>query len=153
MKIVENTTDRLILEHVPWRDLGVLLGCLSLFVGIAVLFSVAGNPLGGLIFLVIGGVPAALGIYFSVARSQLIFDRAAGVVDHRRRSFRGTTKHPLPFDKVNRLYVGQNGPDKGRLFIEVTDAMDAGHHPFPQTPARLDDIKTIHAIATEWIEA
>lgn len=151
MTIVEDTPERLILEHVPWRDLAFLVGCMTLFFGIAVLFIVAEIMVGGLIFLIIGAGPAALSIYLTVARSQLIFDRSANTVDHRRRSFRGTTRHPIPLDKVKRIYVAKNGETKAWLFLEVIDTMDAGHHPFPKETAAVDDVVTAKARVDEWL--
>lgn len=151
MNIIENTPDRLIVEHVPWRVLISMIGFMTLFVVVSILFIIAEIPWGGVIFLAIGAGLPALVIYMTVARSQLILDRTQNLIDHRRRGFRGTTRHPLPLDKLARVYVGQNGTKMARLFLEVTDAMDAGHHAFPKDPVALEDAVAAETAIQNWL--
>lgn len=151
MKVLENTRDRLILEHLPIKDVAFQIAILFPFVAIAMLFIYVKIYVGAILFGAMGiGLPM-LGLYLSAARSQLIFDRATDTLSFRRRGFRGMVRQDFTLTHVERIYVAKKGDPMAKLVIEVTGGMDAGHHAFPKDFIKIAPVLAAHKIATDWL--
>ena len=149
--ITENTDARLIVDHVPWGVLGWRIGFMSIWVAGSIIFILDGQLGGAVVFIALGTFLPLIIIWLTVARSQLVLDRMAGLAEHRIRSFRGMTRQTFQVGHIKRVYIGQNGPKQGRLFIEVTEGMDAGHHAFPNAAVPLKALKNVERDVQDWL--
>ncbi len=99
MKPTTQTDDLLILDHTPWL-MGILLIVFFLvFTGLALGFGLRGQPFVGIGFMVGALFPGLMLVLFT-ARVQVLFDRPAGLIEFRRRSFRGYTRDTVPIAAV-----------------------------------------------------
>lgn len=152
MKVIENTAQRLIVEHVPWGLLASLLGFMSIWVAGSVLFILQVEPGGAVLFLALGTLVPMLAIWFLVHRNQLVFEAGPKTLEVRRRDFRGFTKRAYPLAHVDRSYVAQDTPKLGSLFIQIRDGMDEGHHRFMATNAKLAEVSAVSDVINTWLD-
>lgn len=150
MTIIENTPERLIIEHVPWGFLAGVLAFMSVWVAGAVIFILSGQAGGAVIFIALGTFLPMTLVWAVVGRCQLILTRASGKIEIRRRSFQGYTCRPFPLANVKRVYIGMKGKHSANLFIEVTDTMDEGHHEFLEAVISLGKIQHAHDAIAAW---
>lgn len=127
MRISHQSPELLIIDVRPWL-ISILL---SLFVliftgaGVAALFS---GEMIGLAF-VIGGLGVGGVLLFGfVQRVQVILDRRKGLVDMRRKTFRGLTRETFDLNKLERADVGKSRTSDGDTYRVVLRFVP-GHSP------------------------
>lgn len=133
MKVTRDTPDQLILDDTPWL-VGLVLAAMILACA-AIGLSLLGSGHAGRGLAILGfGLPF-LGLFFGlfVRRNQLILDRVAGKVIHRRATVLGRTEVVHYLDNLDRAIIqtsrGKNG-DTYRMTLVLSGGMDAGLHPF-----------------------
>lgn len=151
MKIIENSPQRLIVDHVPWGLLASLLGFMSIWVAGSVMFILNREPGGAVILLALGTLLPMGAVWLLVHRNQFVMDTSRQTAELRRRDFRGFTKQSFPLGSIERAYVAQDTPRLGSLFIQVRDGMDAGHHRFMATNAKLPDVQGVADAINDWL--
>ncbi len=124
MKIIENTSRRLVIEHKPWILAGItgLMGLFAIFGG------VIGDGTGGIaerLLIVALGLAALWVAWHFFCFLRITFDREAGHVDHRSiRPFGSCRKH-IDLGRVEKAQVEANWSDDGgrltRLTLETVD--------------------------------
>lgn len=124
MKIIENTEDRLVIEHKPWFLAGItcVMGAVALFAAITVrgIGSVAEH------FLVAAlGVGALWVAWYFFAFLRITFDRARGHVRHRSIRPMGSRSKHIDLGRVMGARVEANWNGDGarltRLTLETVD--------------------------------
>lgn len=103
MKVTQNSSDLLVLDHVPWlMGLGMIFMMVT-FLGIGVVL-IMDETWAGLIFAASSLIPLLFLVKFT-ARVQVIFDRAGDQVTLRRRDFLGFTEDRLPLSSIHHAEI------------------------------------------------
>ncbi len=106
MKITRNVPDQLIVANVPWITGGAFIAFILIFVGLGMwLFST--GELGGIVFILIGGVTGSIFFALMVRRTQVIFDRNSDQVTMRERSVFGYKETHREFSDLIRAELEQ----------------------------------------------
>ena len=120
MKPTTNTPDMLIIDHKPWLiAAGLVIGVLIyLGIGISAMFS-DGQFLFGAMFAVIGTLVFGACFTGFVRRVQVIFDRPANAVVHRRRSVWGYTQEVFALDDLIKARIDEHQSDGTTMYRPV----------------------------------
>ncbi|WP_281981018.1 hypothetical protein [Thalassorhabdomicrobium marinisediminis] len=156
MKIVSQTPELLILENQPWL-IAVILGGMSLgFVALGVGVMASGDVVAGLVVILIVGAFFGLFLWAFVRRNQLILDRTAGTLTHRRRTLRGyrETVHELAHlqEAVIQSSSG-SGSNTHRMAYVLGGGMDVGTHPFTEVYTSGRGAQTAVQAVNGWLAA
>ena len=155
MKIVENTTDRLVLKSVPWIIAIMLSGMLLAVIafGLSALF--AGNMTDA--FWGLLAIPLFLSIFLFifVRRDDLILDRSRNLLELRHSTFRGRTRVQHKLEHLERAMIQSSQSDSGgktyRIALVLNGGMDAGTHPVTAVYASGNGAKRGADAINNWI--
>lgn len=126
MKVTRRTDRRLIVEDQPWLISLLLGGCFLGTLAGAFFALMAGEVFLGLFFAVFSAFTLLFVMLFT-RRVQLIFDRGAGTITMRTRSFKGYREVVHPFEDFSHAIC--EGYDTRRCVLVFKSGMSAGHHP------------------------
>ncbi len=154
MKVLHDTSDRLILDETPWVMALLMAGFVLAFVG-AGLFIMLENLLFGLAF---GSFGAIVGIVIMVAlveRLQIIFDRPAGTVTIRRKSMLRYSQVLHALENISHAELETTRNAKGntlsRPVLVLAKGMSAGRHPLISAYSNFSSPPKIVAAINTWL--
>ncbi len=148
MRVTRRTPDQLIVEDRPWLitiALSVIfLGTVSLTV-----FLIAASEF--LIALCISGFAAYIGLFIAVfvQRIQVIFDRSAGTVTHRKRSLLRYREVVRPLGELDRAVC--TGGDTKRPELVFGTGMSGGQHPITVSSVSGPGPERIAEAINDWL--
>ncbi|QQA43438.1 hypothetical protein [Pelagovum pacificum] len=131
---IESTDRYLVIESTPWVFGLIIVGLMLVMIVIGAEGLMSGN-LGQGLGIGLGGT-AFLGLFFAmfIRRNQLILDRDAGELIHRRRTVLRYTEVRHALDQVDSAVVetsrNSDGADTHRMSYVLSGGMDLGVHPF-----------------------
>lgn len=137
MKVKRNTPDQLIVENNPIL-MAIMISLMGLIFFSVGLFTITSEIVVGLVFLTVGLAVGIGGNMIFVRRTQVIFDRPAGTIEMRRRSWFGYSKSHWDLAHLEKVIVqttrirksnGTRGAPSHRAALVIAGGMDPGEHP------------------------
>ena len=147
MRILNATSDRLVIEHGPWK-LGVFFAVLSLaFLAGAISSIVNGDVLAFLATLVCGAITSGLMVTF-VGRYTLILDKTANSAEIRQIRLGRKSLTCLPLDQIEAIET-ETLDDSSRLIVKSTDRPE----PLPLMPYHIggSQVGAVARKAQNWL--
>lgn len=116
MKVVHRSDQLLVIEDRPWFIGIVMIGMTLVFVFGSMTLVSAGEVLGGLMMLLVGGGVPLLIAALMVRRVRLTFDRGQGLVTRTSRSVRSLTRQDYALDRLEIAQLGISTDSEGTTY-------------------------------------
>lgn len=132
LKVTADTPDLLILDDKPLLIGAMLIVFILVFLGAGFMIVMSGEPLGILFGLFGGGMGLAAFAVF-VRRVQVVFHRAEGYVELRRRNLFGGSRVRHDLSEIARAEIEESRSNDGgplwRVVLVIEEGQSVGRHP------------------------